>query len=70
MLKFVQIVAQLWNTAHTITQLLDLSSKSCLRTLGLAFLFGLGQSFVRLESVGYILQLPQIICDYWHLSTR
>ena len=37
-----------------------LEFKSCLRTLGLGFLFGLGQSFVTLESVGCIPQLPHI----------
>ena len=47
--------AQLPSTAHTSTQLLDLSSSL---VLGLGILFGLGQSFVRLESVGYFPQLP------------
>ena len=56
-LLFPPLLTQLLNTAHTSTQLF----KSCLRTLGLGFLFGLGQSFVRLESVGCIPQLPPLI---------
>ena len=44
---------------HNYTVHIRLEFKSCLRTLRLEFLFGLGQSCVRLESVGCILQLLQ-----------
>ena len=59
---FSELTAQLRNIAHTSTQLLHcrLKFKSFLRTLGFGFLFGLGQSFVRLESVGCIPQLHRI----------
>ena len=45
-----------WSPVSGYTARLEF--ESCLRTLGLGFLFGLGQSFERLESVGCIPQLP------------
>ena len=50
-MELPNLLAQLRNTAH-INTAGRLEFKSCFQTLGLGFLFGLGQSFVRLEIFG------------------